>query len=99
MHEGKPHNWTDEDTYWRSNYQTRPYASRSTDYDQWRGGYRYGFESANRYTGKSWNDVEPELSRNWNTYEHRGTSTWEQIKDAVRDAWDRAMGRHPVGSR
>jgi hypothetical protein len=99
MHEGTPHNWQDEDIYWRSNFHTRPYASSSTNYDQWRGGYRYGFESASRYNGRDWNDVEPELSRNWNTYEHRGTSTWEQMKDAVRDAWDRAMGRHPIGSR
>ena len=92
-------NWDDEDKYWRTNYATRPYASGSTDYDRFRGGYRYGFESASRYKGRNWNDVEADLSRNWNTYEHRGTSTWEQIKDAVRDGWDRMMGRHPVGTR
>ena len=39
------------------------------------------------------------LQSNWNKYEHRGTSTWEQVKGAVRDAWDRAMGRHTVGTR
>ena len=67
MQEGKPHTWQDEDTYWQSNYKTRPYSSNSANYDQWRGGYRYGYEAANRYSGKNWNDVEPELSRNWNT--------------------------------
>lgn len=99
MHEGKPHTWQDEDTYWRSNFQSRPYASSSDTYDRWRGGYQYGYDSASRYTGKSWDDVEPELSSNWNSYEHRGTSTWDQIKGAVRDAWDRVTGHHPVGSR
>jgi len=33
-------------------------------------------------------DVETDLPRSWNAYEHRGTSTWEQMKEAVRDAWD-----------
>jgi|SRR4051812_14874049 hypothetical protein len=92
----KPLDWQDEDTYWQTNYRTRPYASDSADYSGWRGGYRYGYESANRYTGRSWDEVEPELSRGWNAYEHRGTSTWEQIKGAVRDAWDRVTGHNLV---
>lgn len=92
--------WTDEDTYWRTNYRGRPYASSGThEYEFYRPGYRYGYEAANRYEGRNWNDVEPDLSRNWNSYEHRGTSTWEQVKDAVRDAWDRVTGHRPVGTR
>jgi hypothetical protein len=92
----KPLSWQDEDEYWRTNYRTRPYAANATDYEGWRGGYRYGYDAANRYKGRDWNDVEPELSRGWHSYEHRGTSTWEQIKAAVRDAWDRATGRSMV---
>mgnify|MGYP006182844913 CR=1 FL=1 len=44
-------------------------------------------------------EVESDLRTGWSSYEHRGMSTWEQIKDAVRDGWDRVMGRHPVGTR
>ena len=92
--------WTDEDTYWQTNYRNRPYASTGKrDYEFYRPGFRYGYEAANRYQGKTWSDIEPELSSGWNKYEHRGTSTWEDIKDAARDAWDRVMGRHPVGAR
>jgi hypothetical protein len=91
-----PLSWNDEDLYWQSNYRTRPYVSGSTEYARYRPGYRYGYESASRYHGRHWNDIEPELSRGWSSYEHRGTSTWEQVKDAVRDAWDRVMGRQPV---
>jgi len=94
-----PLSWEDEDTYWRTNYASRPYAAGSTDYDRFRPAYRYGFESANRYSGRDWNDVEANLSNDWNSYQHRGTSTWEQMKDAVRDAWDRVMGRRTVGTR
>ena len=92
--------WEDEDSYWRTNYRTRPYASSgSYDYDYYRPGFRYGYESANRYSGRSWNEVESDLRSGWSKYEHRGTSTWEQIKDAVRDAWDRVTGNRPVGTR
>lgn len=91
-----PHNWTDEDTYWRNNYRTRPYAGKSSDYEAYRPGYRYGCEAAHRCEGRTWNDVEPELSSGWNSYEHRGTATWEHVKHAVRDAWDRVMGHLPI---
>lgn len=92
--------WNDEDAYWREHYRTRPYVSTGTDeYILYQPGYRYGYEAANRYTGRDWNDVEADLAKGWSTYEHRGISTWEQIKGAVRDAWDRVTGRHPVGSR
>jgi hypothetical protein len=92
--------WNDEDAYWRSNYRTRPYsASGDRDYDFYQPGYRYGYEAANRYRGRNWSDVESDLSRDWDSYQYRGTSTWEQIKDAVRDAWDRVTGHQPAGVR
>lgn len=87
--------WNDEDTYWRTNYRARPYAG-TNDYDYYRPGYQYGYEAANKYQGRNWNDVESDLSRSWNSYEGRGTSTWEQMKDAVKDAWDRVTGHRPA---
>ncbi len=84
--------WTDEERYWRDSYGTRPYA-RGRTFEQLSGGYRFGTEAASRYPGRSWNDIESDLQGDWNTYHYRGESTWEQIKDAVRDAWDRVTGR------
>jgi hypothetical protein len=85
--------WDDEDRYWRETYSTRRYAS-GRDYESFRPGYRYGYESATRYQGRSWTDAEQDLERDWGTYPNRGTSTWQQVKDAVRDAWERVTGRH-----
>ena len=48
---------------------------RGRDYDYYQPGYRYGYEAANRYRDRSWNEVEGDLSRDWNAYEHRGTSS------------------------
>jgi hypothetical protein len=81
--------WTEEETYWRDNWQSRPYVSADRGFDYYRPGYRYGFESANKYRGRQWGDVESELRTDWDRYEHRGESTWEHVKDAVRDAWHR----------
>jgi len=85
--------WNTEDLYWRDAYKTRPYAS-GHDYNYWRPAYRYGFDAADRYHGKKWNDIEHELRAEWDRYEGRDDrSTWEQVKDAVRDAWHRVTNR------
>lgn len=86
--------WDVEDLYWQENFRTRPYVL-GEDYEQYRPGYRYGFESARHNMGRSWDEAESDLRAGWDRYEHRGSlkSTWEDIKDAVRDAWDRVTGR------
>jgi hypothetical protein len=91
--------WEDEDTYWRTNYRQRPYASTGAQYEFYRPAYRFGYDAASRYEGRDWASVEPELSRSWDTYEHRGESTWDHMKAAVRDAWDRITGNRTVSSR
>lgn len=89
-----PRDWQTEESFWRENYRTRPYVQQGRDFEEYRPGYQYGYESANRMRGRDWNDVEPELKRGWDTYEGRGQSRskWEEIKDSVRDAWNRATG-------
>ena len=62
-------------------------------------GFRYGYEAANKFQDQNWDDVEPDLTMGWDEYEHRGNSTWENVKDAVRDAWDRVTGKRHVGAR
>jgi hypothetical protein len=86
--------WDQEDLWWRDNFSTRPYATGRT-YEEFRPAYRYGFESGSHHLGRSWNDVENDLRTGWDKYEGRGStrSTWESIKDAVRDAWHRVTGQ------
>jgi hypothetical protein len=85
--------WSPEEQYWRDNFASRPYAHADRGFDYYRPGYRYGFESAQRFHGKQWNDVESDLRSGWDRYEHRAQSTWENVKDAVRDAWNRVIGK------
>lgn len=84
--------WQDEDDYWRSHYASRPYAEGER-YDTYQPGYRYGYEAAAKYDGRDWQDVEGDLEREWDRFAHKGSSTWQQMKHAVRDAWARITGR------
>lgn len=84
--------WKNEEDYWRTNYSGRPYVGANPDFNYWRPAYRYGYDSAMKYQGRSWNDVEDDLRTGWDRLEERGQTTWEQIKAAVRDGWDRVMG-------
>ena len=89
---GSTVDWSTEEQYWRDNYASRPYIGANRDFEYWRPAYHYGYESATRYSGRKWNDVENDLKTGWEKFEHRGKTTWEHIKDAVRDGWDRVTG-------
>lgn len=81
--------WDDEESYWRDQYASRPYGAGSP-YERWQPAYRFGYESAQRYQGREWSDIEDDLRRDWDRSPGRDDrSTWEQMKDAVRDAWNR----------
>jgi hypothetical protein len=84
--------WDQEDAWWRENYGGRPYAT-GRSYEEFRPGYRYGYESGRHHMGRTWSEVEEDLRTGWDKFEHRGTSTWEKVKDAVRDAWHRVTGQ------
>jgi len=86
---------TVEDTYWSKSYATAPYAAAGTDYKTYQPAYKYGWESYQNYPGKKFEDVEPDLSRNWDN--NRGTSSlaWDKAKSATRDAWHRVERAMP----
>jgi hypothetical protein len=88
--------WDTEDNYWTENFSSRPYYIGPDYYDRFRPAFRYGFESAHHSMGRSWDEAEPDLRSGWERYPHRGehVSAWEEIKDAVKDAWDRVTTRH-----
>jgi len=77
-----------EDAYWRDNHASRSYA-RGSEYDEYRPAYGYGVDAYTRYPGRTFDDVEPELGREWSS--KRGTSGlgWDRAKHATRDAWQR----------
>ena len=78
-----------EDAYWRDNYADRPYVLMGRTYDDYGPAYRYGTESYRRYPDRAFDDIEPELSRDWGTARGLSSLEWEHAKHATRDAWQR----------
>jgi hypothetical protein len=77
-----------EESYWRQNHATRPYG-KDVAFDEYQPAYRHGVESYNRNPGRSFDDLEPELSRDWNRARGSSSLEWERARPAARDAWDR----------
>jgi hypothetical protein len=82
---------TAEDAYWREHYKNRPYYDASTqyDYNEYQPAYRHGWESRGRYADKTFDEVEPQLGRDWESAKAHSRLSWEHAKHATRDAWDR----------
>jgi hypothetical protein len=80
---------TVEDDHWRGHFTTRPYVAADSTYDQYGPAYRYGVKSYGEHRGRSFDDAEPQLARDWNSA--RGTSglAWDDARNATRDAWTR----------
>lgn len=76
-----------EDNYWREHFASRPYVRDRAAYEEYEPAYRYGWESAARYRGRHFDDVETELARNWEDARGNSRLDWNDARSAVRDAW------------
>ena len=81
-----------EDSYWRDNFGTRPYASGS-NYDQYGPAYMYGASAYEKYPGRSFDEVEPELGAGWSGSRGSSALEWGNARHASRDAWQRLSDR------
>lgn len=84
---------TSEAAYWRDNFKTRPYAQNAASFDDYEPAYGYGVSSYSKYPGRSFDDVESDLSRGWNTARGKSNLHWDNARGATRDAWERVSNR------
>jgi len=84
---------TAEDAYWRTTYNSRSYVDKDTPYDVYQSAYRTGYEGYSTYTGKSYEDVESDLRRNYEKTRRTGGLEWHKAKHATKDAWLRLEDR------
>jgi hypothetical protein len=86
---------TIEESYWRENYSRRPYVKTGRTYEYYEPAYRYGWESAvsTAYVAREFDEAEPDLATGWARSPHTAHRKWNEVKSAVRDAWDRVRGR------
>ncbi|KPC49629.1 hypothetical protein [Amantichitinum ursilacus] len=83
---------TVEDEYWRNNHTTQTFTA-GRPFDDFHGAYRTGYEGADRYPDKTFDEVEPDLQNDY--ARNRGASTldWPDSRDAARASWDRIVAQ------
>lgn len=77
-----------EEAYWRDNHFNRPYAAGS-EFDEFRPAYGYGVDAYTRYPGRTFDEIESELGRDWHVRRGSSSLEWDRAKYATRDAWQR----------
>lgn len=80
---------TVEDKYWRDQYTKEPYYNRDLAYDDYSPAYRYGGEARGKFADRTYEDVEPELGRDWDRVKGNSRMTWQQASPAARASWSR----------
>lgn len=86
---------TREDTYWRENFNDRTYVEQGSSFDDYGPAYGFGVSSFERYPGRSFEDVESEMSSDWAAGRGASGLSWDRARLAARDAWTR-LGGGPV---
>jgi len=80
---------TIEESYWRTNYSSRPYVTSNATFDDYGPAYRYGVSSYSRLPGRTFGQAEAELRRDWERDKGSSRLTWNEARHPVRDAWER----------
>ena len=80
---------TAEEAYWRTQYAREPYYERGYSFDDYHPGYRTGWEGRARYAGRTYDEVERDLQRDYQRNRGNSQLEWSKNRHAVRAAWDR----------
>ena len=81
-----------EETFWRTQYRSRPYVTYGGRVDDYLPAYRYGIDASIQFPDRTFADVEEILSRNWDRARGRSSLKWAKAKLAAEDSWNR-MGQ------
>ena len=81
-----------EDDYWRQNYRDRSYVTEGASFDDYGPAYGFGVASWARYPGRSFDELEDDLARDWTSARGRSNLDWAMARGASRDGWGRVSG-------
>jgi uncharacterized protein (TIGR02284 family) len=86
---GEAVNPTQEDAYWRENYDKETYYDTGRPYDDYAPAYKLGY-LGRAERGADFDAVEPALAAEWSSRRGDSSLDWPQARPATRAAWDRA---------
>jgi len=78
-----------EETYWRENYLREPYYERGYTFEDYLPAYRTGWEGHLRYAGRTYEQCERELQRDYQRNRGASQLEWAKNRHAVRAGWER----------
>jgi uncharacterized protein YcfJ len=87
-------NPTDYNKHFQDTYQSASYYDSKRNWNDYQPAYQYGYDTYGQYRGQRFEDVEPQLERDWNNARSKSGMAWNEAKGAVRDGWhyiERAM--------
>ena len=90
-----------EKDYWHVNYMTRPYYKEGRSFGDYEAAYRFGWENAAKAGEVTFEEAEKaHLAGGWTAARGESPLSWEEVREATRDAWTRARRKPAVsGSR
>lgn len=85
---GEAVNPTEEEAFWRDNYQKEPYYEQGRTFDDYGPAYRLGLTGRQRYEDP-WTSVEPRLASEWDSTRGNSSLNWDRASHASQAAWRR----------
>jgi hypothetical protein len=85
------------DSYWEDAYLREPYYKSGYTWEDYRPGYRIGYEGAarNRTMKRRFDELETDLRVQYERIKGRSRLAWQDAKIAARAAWDRVERAMP----
>ncbi len=80
-----------EEAYWRTHFSGEKYGEREAAYATYQPAFRAGFVGRNRYPGKTFEEVEKDLQRDYDRLKGSAALPWARARFAVLDAWNRPV--------
>ena len=89
-------NPTEYRDHFEREYRGTSYYNADRDWNDYGPAYQYGYDTYGQHRGRRFEDVEPDLERDWerSRAEHNSRLAWNDARHAVRDGWhhiERAM--------
>ena len=70
-----------------------PYYEKGVSYEQYAPAYRTGYEGRAKYAGRTFEDVERDLEKNYAQAKGDSSLRWDQARPAAHAAWHRDRSR------
>lgn len=90
---GEAVNPTQEEAFWRENYNKEPYYEAGRSFDDYGPAYRLGLSGRQR-SEDAWTSVEPRLASEWESTRGNSSLNWDRARPATQAAWHRADDLH-----